>query len=141
MRLSAKILDNVSSINHWNYSNEAHVYEGQVNEIYFQLVDLSKTVEVNGVIGQISDYPMRYIPQGSVVSVSLEFDSIDDSEVFTVNATQPFSDDKSIWKASISASQLPKTGNFKLTLTEDGVSKSVIVKSSIIANLYEVGGC
>lgn len=141
MRLSAKILENVSGVNHWNYASEANVYEGQVNEIYIQLVDISKAIHIDSVIGEIPEYPMRYIPQGSSIAVAAVFPALDDSEEFSIAATQPFADDKSIWKITIPSSQLPKSGNFQLNLTEDGVVKSVIVKSAISAELLEVGSC
>jgi hypothetical protein len=141
MRLSAKILENVSNINHWNYASEAHVYEGQVNYIYLQLVDLSKTIDIDGTIGSISDYPMRYIPQGTSISLVAVFPSIDDAQQFEITATQPFADDKSIWKIATPSSQLPKSGNFQLKLTEDGVTKTFFVKASVVAELLNIGGC
>ena len=44
MRLNAKILKNVVNVNQWEYTNQAHVQEGQINEIYLQLVDLDKSM-------------------------------------------------------------------------------------------------
>lgn len=141
MRLSAKILENVSNVNHWNYANEAYVYEGQVNEMYIQLVDLSKAIYVDSIIGEVSDYPMRYISQGNTVSLTGIFPSIDDAQEFEITASQPYADDKSIWKLTFPSSNLPKSGNFQLRITEDGVSKIFMVKASIVANMMNVGGC
>jgi len=140
MRLYAKILDNVSNVNHWNYANQAYIYEGQVNEMYIQLVDLSKNLHVAGSVSANSNIEMRYIPQG-VTSVSIEFPSIDDSEVFSIAATQPFIDDKSIWKVTIPSNKMPQSGAFKLTLIESGASKSVMVKDCVRTVLLKIGSC
>ncbi|HLD91692.1 MAG TPA: hypothetical protein VI911_11895 [Patescibacteria group bacterium] len=135
MRLSAKILENVSSINHWNYANEAYVYEGQANTIYLQLVDLSKPIQAS------SEFPMRYSPTSATFSLSAKFSSVDSAKEFTIVATKPFADDKSIFKIDIPSTQFPRTGNLILILTENGTSKTFLVKSAIVAELLNVGGC
>jgi len=139
--LSAKILTNVASVNQWNYCQEAQLFEGQANEFYLQLVDLSKNIDIGSAIGEISDHPIRYIPQGTRVSLKASFSSVDDTEEFEINATQPFSDDGSIWKIQIPSTQLPKSGNFQITLTEDGISKTVNLKSAISVNLLNISSC
>ena len=141
MRLSAKILESVSGINSWKYANQAYVAEGAVNNIYIQLVDLLKTAEINPKSKALPDNPLRYISAATVVSVSATFPSIDDGEIFTVIGVQPFADDKSIWKFTLTSSQLPASGSFQVTLTEDGVSRSFNVQNSIAVELLNSGGC
>jgi len=140
MRLNAKILKNVAGVNQWYYSNQATVQEGQINEIYLQLVDLDKMPGIEKSPA-LPDFPLRYIPQGTTVTLVAFFPSIDDATEITVSASQPFADDKSIWKISLTAAQLPKSGNFKLTLTEDGTVKKILVKNGISAELLSVGSC
>ena len=140
MRLNAKILKNVASVNQWQYGSQAYVQEGQSNEIYLQLVDLDKVPGTDKSVA-LPENPMRYIPQGSVVTLVVTFPSIDSAQELVIEAIQPFADDKSIWKISLSSSQLPKTGNFKLKLTEDSEEKSMLVKNGVSVNLLEVGGC
>lgn len=140
MRLNAKVLKNVANVNSWYYSNQAHVQEGQINEIYVQLVDLDK-VPGNDKSSVLPDNPLRYIPQGAVNALEATFPSIDDAADLVVSATQPFADDKSIWKITLSAAQLPKSGNFKLKLTEDGADKFILVKNGVSVDLLNVGGC
>ena len=140
MRLNAKILKNVVNVNNWQYANQASVQEGQANEIYIQLVDLDK-IPGNDKSSAFPDNPMRYISQGTVISVEATFPSIDDADELVIAGTQPFSDDKSIWKFTLSAAQLPKSGNFKLKLTEDGVDKFILVKNGVSVDLLSVGGC
>jgi len=141
MRLLAKLLQNVINVNHWEYANEVYIGEGNINEFYFQLVNLSKSPDPNDGLGIISEFPMRYISQASSISVKVFFDSIDDSEEFEVNASQPFSDDKSIWKITLSSSQVPKAGGIKITVTEDGVEKNFIIQSAIVVDYSEIGSC
>ncbi|MDD5650662.1 MAG: hypothetical protein PHF86_09635 [Candidatus Nanoarchaeia archaeon] len=141
MRLSAKMLENVINVNSWQYTNQAYVSEGQINEVYIQLVDLAKNTQISGRVGEIPEYPLRYISQATIFSVDAIFESIDDSKEFTITGTKPFADDKSIFKFTLTASQIPKSGNLKLTLTEDGVTRTFIIKNSISVQLLNIGDC
>lgn len=140
MRLNVKTLKNVANINNWQYANQATVQEGQINEIYIQLVDLDK-IPGSDRSSVLPDNPLRYIPQGTVIAVEATFPSIDDADELVIAGAQPFVDDKSIWKFTLSATQLPKSGNFTIKLTEDGVNKFVLVKSGVSADFLNVGGC
>ena len=140
MRLNAKILKNVADVNNWQYATQASVQEGQSNEIYLQLVDFDK-VPGNDKSTVLPENPLRYISQAAVAALEASFSSIDTAQEFTVIGTQPFADDKSIWKLILLPTQLPKSGNFKLKLTEDGNMKSILVKNSLIVDLINVGSC
>lgn len=140
MRINAKILKNVANINQWEYANQAYAQEGQINEFYFQLVDLDKTHETERSIA-LPDNPLRYIPQGAVVSVEVTFPDIDSASQFTVIASQPFADDKSIYKVTLASSQIPNSGGFTIKLIEDGVEKQFLVRDAIKVELLNVGGC
>jgi hypothetical protein len=140
MRLNAKILKNVAGVNQWYYANQAAVQEGQANEIYLQLVDLDKTPGTEKS-SALPDFPLRYITQATVATLEATFPSIDDAQEIVVAASQPFADDKSIWKISLTNTQLPKSGNFKLKLTEDGADKHILVRNGVTVDLLEVGSC
>lgn len=140
MRLNAKILKNVAGVNQWSYANQSSVQEGQANEIYVQLVDLDKTPGPEKS-SALPDFPLRYLSQASVIALEATFPSIDDAEEITVSGSQPFADDKSIWKFTLTSSQLPKSGNFKLKLTEDGIDKFILVRNAISVDLLNVGSC
>ena len=133
MRLNARILKNVANINQWEYSSDAYVQEGQVNEIYFQIIDLDKKIDSNCY--------MRYLSTAASIGVEVTFPSLDDAQVITATATQPFADDKSIWKVSLSSTQLPNSGSIKIKLTEDGSDKYFTVKAAIQVQLLNSGGC
>jgi hypothetical protein len=133
MRINAKMLKNVANVNQWEWANNTNIQEGQVNEIYFQIVDLDKPLSAN--------CHMRYLSVASSVAVEATFPALDDSEVLVKIATQPFSQDNSIWKITFAASELPKSGSFQVKLTEDGVDKYFIVQAAIQVNLLNSGGC
>lgn len=141
MRLSAKILKNVVNVNSWSYASQAYLQEGQANSIYIQLVDLDKSVISNEKSEAFPERPMRYLSQAAAISIEAQFDSIDDAEEFEVAGTQPFSDDKSIWKFDLSSAQNPKSGNFVIQLTEDGIAKQFVVKQAVVVESLEIGGC
>jgi hypothetical protein len=137
MKLAIKPLDNVSSENHWNYASEISIQEGQINDFYIQIVDMSKQLVIRD---DGAAAPLRYIVQGTSKAVSIQFPSLDDADVFTIIGSAPFSD-KSIWKFSLSSSQTPKSGSIKVTLTEDGISKSFIASNVMSVELLNVGSC
>lgn len=141
MRLSGKMLINVEGVNTWKYSNQAYVYEGQQNDIYLQLVDVAKDPSITPVSKNLPENPMRYIPQGTTVTASIKFPSVDNNQEITVVGSQPFVDDKSIWKFTLADNQLPGTGYARLTLTEDGSSKTVNLRNVINVETIEIGSC
>jgi len=140
MRINAKIIKNVANVNQWEYASEATVQEGQINEVYIQLVDLDKTHAGEKSIN-LPDFPLRYMTQAAVFSVSVNFPALDPDNAIDVVATQPFADDKSIWKVTLAANQVPFAGNIVVTLTEDGNTRQFVVRSALKVDLLEVGGC
>lgn len=142
MRLSAKILKNVTSVNSWEYANQAHAQEGQANTIYIQLVDLDRSVSLAAEKSfAVPEMPIRYIPQGTVVTASATLPALDDDEQFTTAGAQPFPDDKSIWRFNLTASQVPSSGYMKITLIEDGVTRTFLIKNAITVDTLEIGSC
>lgn len=146
MRLSARILKNVANVNQWEYANQAHIQEGQINVFYFQLVDLDKIPEIDQSLA-LPNFPLRLMPQGTTIGVKVTFPVLDleesstDDDEFTKTAVQAFTDDKSIWKVTLASNELPGTGSFKVKLTIDGVDQFFLVNNSITVNLLEAGDC
>jgi len=140
MRLYAKMLKNVSNVNHFEYTATTYVAEGGVNDIYFQLVDLDKVYYPGIDTSTLPNNPLRYMPAtGSTIDVI--FDSLFDDAQFVKTATQPFAQDASIWKVSLAADEIPSSGNFIFELTESGSVKRVTVKNVMNVSLNEVGSC
>ena len=139
MRLSAKLLKNVASVNHYQYEDQVTLSEGQENEFYFQVVDLDK-LTYGKDSEALPDHPLRIMTEDTA-SLIVEFDSVFDGESFEVAATKPFSLDSSIWKVSLTEQQLPKTGNFIFRLTVGSKTMRAVVRNSIRVELSDVGGC
>ena len=133
MRLNARLLKNVAGVNYWEYANEAHIQEGQANDVYIQLVDLDKPLG--------KDCPLRYLSQATTVSIEATSPSIDDDQVITIAGSQVFPDDKSIWKFTFSSIQLPNSGAIQIKLTEDGVNKFFNILAALSVSLINDGGC
>lgn len=140
MRLSAKMLKNVSNVNHFQYSATAFLSEGSANEVYFQLVDLDKVYYPGMDTSELPHNPIRYMPiTGSTVSVI--FDSLFDDVEITLAATQPFAQDPSIWKVALAVGEIPASGNFIFVLAEGASIKRAVVKNALNVSLNEVGSC
>lgn len=128
MRLNARILTNVIDINNFEYAEEAYVLEGQQNKIYLQITNASRD-------------DIRYITQASVYSLTATFPALRDEDEIEVNGNQPFTDDKSIWEFTLTSDQLPNSGNFILTLVEDGVERKIKVFQSLVSELLDDSSC
>ena len=146
MYLSIKPLDNVVSVNSWNYSSYMYAYEGQPNTLYFQLVRLDKN---------LNTIPMRYLSQAAALTVKMTFPAIkvsvpsipdininvDITNQFTVQATQCFLDDKSIWKIALTSAQLPSSGAVQVAIIEDGIESDFVVKNAVSTERLKIGSC
>lgn len=141
MRLSAKILKNVNSVNSWQYVSQAFMQEGQANEMYIQLVDLDQSTSIVCEKSTANpEHPIRYISPATTVVVSALFDSLETIGQFNITATQPFATDKSIFKLSLTLAQVPNSGNLTITVVEDSVSRSFVVRSAVSVSTLSVGG-
>jgi len=128
MKLSARFLKNVADVNCFQYVDEWDISEGSAQTLYFQVVDKLKD-------------DIRYLSQATTLSVSVTFLSIDTDEEIEKTATQPFSDDKSIWCVSLDADEVPNSGAVVFTLTEDSVDKKFKVEQAIVVDLLANGSC
>jgi hypothetical protein len=113
MLLRARLLSDVTDVNHYDFADYVEANEGDAPTFYFQLVD-------DSVHQNIRPHGRRYMPPaGTTLSVTLQ--SIDDASTVTVVATQPFAQDPSIWSIALTAVQVtPGTRAMKLLLTEPG---------------------
>lgn len=131
MLLSGRVLDNVSGVNSFSYTDCVKFTEGDVITIYFQLVDLNKDTASEGFI-----HPgRRYCPaSGATLSVSLV--SYDDDKTITRSASKAYStSDTSIWYISLLATdQISGSFDIKLTLTESTVVTRGVIHNAIRAN-------
>jgi hypothetical protein len=109
MRLSAKVIKNYANINQFDYANQWTIRAGEPNTLYFQLVDLDQD-------------SLRYFTgQGGSnqpASVSVTFPSIDDDSVITLSASLADAADPSIWKVSLTSTEIPNSGNVLFAITE-----------------------
>jgi hypothetical protein len=123
MRLSARFLNDVTSVNSFEFAETSEFTLGDPADVYFQLIDSTLDKSINGF------FPTgrRYIPV-SGATLQCVAENIDITRKITRYATNPFADDRSIWKLSFLASDLLEgTCNLKLTLTEGSVVRTGIV--------------
>lgn len=129
MLLSARILNNVSGVNAFSSVSVMEFTEGDGPTIYFQLVDLSSDRADQG----FNPPGRRYIP-ASGATLQCVIHHPDDEKKITRYATQPFTQDGSLW-----ALQLQPTDHVRgsvdllLTLTEGGRITRGALRSSINA--------
>lgn len=118
MLLSALFLQDVGDVNTFTYTTDIRFGEGDASVIYFQLIDASVFRPEKGFVPG----GRRYMPaNASTVTVTLG--NIDDAKKVTRIASQPFSNDASIWVVNILPSDAISAGSvdFKIVLNENGV--------------------
>ena len=126
MKIYIKALKNVDNINSWQYSSQSTVYSGQTNDLYFQIVDRDRADST------------RYIPV-SGATCSIYFPNLDNAKKLTIQASQPFAQDSSIWKVTVAANQNVSSGNVVFNLTENSITKSYVIDGFITVNSSIVG--
>lgn len=130
MLLSARFLTQVSSVNAWNYADNAQWTQGDTVTVYLQLVDLTLDKAVQGFVPA----GRRYVPaSGATLTVTLA--NIDQAVQVTRFATQPYSNDGSIWKFTVLPSDaISGTCDVKLSLNESGVITAGVAKAGVLIN-------
>lgn len=150
MRLSAKAILNWANVNDFEYASQWIVRAGDPLSLYFQLVDLDKspiksvpTQYFRG--GNTSSPALRYLAgigsNNQPVQVIVTFPSIDDRKVITLIATQPDSNDSSIWMVSVPASMQPGTGNVLFSVAEGNATRTFTVLQMIAVEYPGSDGC
>ncbi len=135
MILGVRLLENVTDVNHFKIVGNRKIVSGEANTIYIQLIDLSQNEEGD-------PEGIRYIPQGTVNKVIVEFPSLNDANQFSRIASQPFSADSSIWAVDILITDTPVSGNIIVTVEEDGKKKRAIAELGLsVEDIDGIGGC
>ena len=134
MILSARILQDVCSVNVYKVAQNAIFSQGDTTYIYLQLIDASVDTAMQG----FNPSGRRYIPAtGATLTVTL--DSLNLANKLVRSATMPFAQDGSIWKLSILATdKLNCTSPLKLTLNESGKVTTGQLQNAILAYPKEV---
>lgn len=128
MRLSVRVIKNYQNINSFDYGTEWNIREGEANQLYYKLVDLDQD-------------NLRYIPTGSSPSMQVIFPALDSNNTITKVATQVSALDGSIWTVSLSATEIPSSGNVQFTITENSITKRFVLQQGMVVELFNQGGC
>lgn len=128
MRLSGRVLLNVSSVNSFTYGTEVQASVGDAVDVYVQLVDLDQLPQNQAW----QPFGLRYCPlTGATMTVDVQ--NLDDAKAFTRAATQPFTGDTSIWKLSLLATDPVKgTVSLRFRLNESGVIRTFTLQAAVL---------
>lgn len=127
MLLSARFLNAVANVNSFEYANVAEWVAGNALTLYFQLIDDSLDRADQG----FKPAGRRYMPPDDS-TLTVLFGSVDDAKKVTRTATQPFSNDPSIWAVSILATDpIAGTVPVTLTLTEGAEVKKGFIQAGV----------
>lgn len=139
MKLSSKALVNYADINNFSYANQWEIRSGEPNTLYFQLFDLDQGRAANS-----ANTGLRYIPgvgsSNQPFGVIVTFPSIDDAKTLAISAVQADANDASIWKISLSSTQIPGSGNVLFAVTEGSVTRRFSILNLISVENPNGGG-
>jgi len=124
MRKIVKILDNVNNINSFDEVGEILLTRGNGFDLNFRLMVESRDSEGRS-------QTQRYIPQGSSISVEVQFDNIDVLYHIKRTASVSYVGDSSIWKVPILEQDQLMFNSMRVTLSEDGKKTNFIVETDI----------
>jgi len=128
MKLSARVLQDLSSVNVFRAVNDLSWTEGDTLTFYIQLIDASADTTAEG----FNPPGRRYCPAASA-TLSVVLESTDDTRQVTKTATQPYATlDSSIWAVSITSTDLIRgSPQMRLSLTQSAVVTRGLVKGAI----------
>lgn len=119
MLLSARILNNVADVNHFEVVTSVEVVQGDAPDIFFALVDAS--------VNKHDSPPHRRFVAAAGATLKVVLQDINTAVTLTKYAVRPFPGDQSIWRISFDPTTdatamagLVGTYALKLTLTEPG---------------------
>jgi hypothetical protein len=148
LKLSSRSLnaDTVNAIEYtqsWSIGQSATASDATT--LYFQIVDQDR-LDVTAASSQwdrfdTSSSPIRFIPTGTVNTVTVTFPNLDDSLVFSKTAYQPFALDGSIWAIDIASTDLPASGAVQFSLTMDGKTYMWSVGNFLTVDMVNAGMC
>jgi len=124
MKLGLAMLDTIPALNSLKYLNQISITQGETVDIYFQLIDQDSKDQKN-------QWGTRYMPAlGATMQVIIK--SVNDANTLTKSATMVFpSDDRSIWKVSLTVAETANMAgvNMQVTLTEGSNIKIASAKN------------
>lgn len=134
MLLSARFLQDVQNVNSFRYVIQPSLMEGDAATIYFQLIDASLDRAMEG----FSPAGRRYMPV-TAATLSCVLVNIDQTIQITRAATQPYTQDKSIWTLPILATDgIKGTVTLQLALTEPAVPSGTTITRALINNAINI---
>ena len=122
MVLTALPLNSVGSVNVWQFDDVIEFTEGDPASVYFMLVD--STLDRSRVPAGRS-----YVP-AAAATLTCAIETLDDTKKISRAASNPFPDDRSIWKLDFYATDSVRgTAGIRLTLTEGAVIRTGYAKN------------
>ena len=134
MRLSARPLIDVANVNVFRPATVWQFTESDASYLYFQLIDESLDTAAEG----FNPPGRRYCPV-SGATLSVTFTSVDVLKELARSATQPFTEDKSIWRVqTLSTDILRGSLTMQLTLTEasGNIIRGILQPAACVRSRY-----
>lgn len=119
MKIVYRLLEQVLNVNSFYEVDRYEVIQGNAETVYFRLKLQKESTQDN----KLQD--MRYVPAaGSTIEVTLRH--LDTNKTVTRIATMAFSsDDRSVWKLDILATDRFAFDGMEVKLTESGTTKTI----------------
>lgn len=127
MKLNAKPLKNYQNPNSFEEGSEWNHMLGEVNTLYFKLVDLDQE-------------GLRYLPAAPTV-ITVTFPKLNASENVVKTAVQVTPNDTSLWSVQLLSNEAPSSGNVQISVSEAGNVRRFVIQQGIAVSTLNMGGC
>jgi hypothetical protein len=122
MKLAFKFLDHIKDVNDFTVLDSLTLVRGNADHIYFQLISKSSNPDI------------RYMPD-TTATITVTFDHVDSNAVITRVASMAFpSDDRSVWKVDVLATDKLASNGMQVSLTEQSgaLTREVLASSKLL---------
>lgn len=126
MKKVVKVLDDLQNVNSYMVAEQVTLMRGNTQKFYFQLFSEQQSLDP-----LCENTNIRYIPQGTNITVEATFEHIDDEFVIKRVAAAPFAGDQSIWCIDILAQDEIMFNSLQVTVHQDGVPCYFLLETDI----------
>ena len=133
MFLSATMLKSVQNVNSFQRTTTVPVRLGNPTTLYIQLTDAEQTDSYGNAL--------RYMPAvGATLTITIDNIS-GTNNISNRAASQPYSQDSSIWALTVTSSDVLRSGNITGTLTEGATVRTFVIQSAITVQSTNMEYC
>lgn len=136
MRLGIQLLDSSATLNRFKVVSVLTINQGETFDVFFQLVDQEQSIRYVPAVGATC---LVEVPRLAEAFGTLSNQRVNSDFSIRRGASNPFPDDRSIWKLTLSTTETANlmSSNIRVTITEGSVVKIALMPQALKVNRSE----